>query len=115
MRFEIRRTTMDARRAAFPNPARPTDDARSLRPMTPSEPTDPTETSRDPAGVSSPGPASLQAYLDEVQARLADPAVLARASALARERGLDLETMTFGDLDDLVNDATRSIAADGTG
>jgi hypothetical protein len=40
--------------------------------------------SRDPAGASSPEPASVQAYLEE--------------------------TMTFGDLDDLVNDATRSIA-----
>ena len=52
--------------------------------------------------------ASIQSYLEEVQARLADPAVLARATALAHERGLDLETMTFGDLDDLVNDATRT-------
>jgi hypothetical protein len=52
--------------------------------------------------------ASIQSYLDDVQARLADPAVLARATALASERGLDLETMTFGDLDDLVNDATRA-------
>jgi hypothetical protein len=81
--------------------------------MTPSHPTDPGEPSPDPAGASSPEPTSVQADLEEVQARLADPVVLARATALARERGLDLETMTFGDLDDLVNDATRAIAADG--
>ncbi len=47
-------------------------------------------------------------YLGEVQARLSDPAVLARATALANERGLDLNTITFGDLTDLVNDATQT-------
>ena len=52
-------------------------------------------------------PASVQAYLEEVQARLSDPTILARATALAKERGLDLDTLTFGDLTDLVNDATR--------
>jgi hypothetical protein len=51
---------------------------------------------------------SVQAYLEEVQARLSDPTVLARATELARERGLDLDTLTFGDLDDLVNDAVRA-------
>ncbi len=85
--------------------------------MTSSQPADPTGTPDDPAPSSASDvpaeaegdAAPVQAYLDEVQARLADPAVLARATELARERGLDLETMTFGDLDDLVNDATRAI------
>ena len=44
-------------------------------------------------------------YLGEVQARLSDPAVLARATVLAHERGLDFNTITFGELTDLVNDA----------
>ena len=83
--------------------------------MTTSQPADPTGTPDDPelSSASSSPPeadgAPVQAYLDEVQARLADPAVLARATDLARERGLDIETMTFGDLDDLVNDATQAI------
>ncbi len=83
--------------------------------MTTSQPADPTGTPDDPEPSSASGSpaeaeaAPVQAYLDEVQARLADPAVLARATELAQERGLDLETMTFGDLDDLVNDATRAI------
>ena len=75
--------------------------------MTPNEPT-------DPADASDAKPIPVQAYLDEVQARLSDPAVLARATALATERGLDLETMTFGDLDDLINDATGTKAKEST-
>jgi hypothetical protein len=62
------------------------------------------------AGVAAPEPDPAVAdYLKEVQARLADPAVLARATKLARERGLDLDSLTFGDIDDLVNDATKAI------
>jgi len=62
------------------------------------------------AGVAAPEPdPAVTDYLREVQARLADPAVLARATALARERGLDMDSLTFGDIDDLVNDATKAI------
>jgi phage-related minor tail protein len=64
------------------------------------------------AGVAEPAPDSaVDDYLKDVQARLADPAVLARATELARERGLDLDSLTFGDIDDLVNDATKAIAS----
>jgi hypothetical protein len=80
----------------------------------PSQPTEPPESAGDTGTDRAAGSPSVQGYLDDVQARLADPAVLARATALARERGLDLETMTFGDLDDLVNDATRTEGADET-
>ena len=76
--------------------------------MTPRQPTDPPDPPTDASEDGTSRPPSVQAYLDDVQARLADPGVLARATALARERGLDLDTMTFGDLDDLVNDATAS-------
>jgi hypothetical protein len=74
--------------------------------MTKKQPTDRPDASS--AADAEAQPASVQAYLEEVQARLSDPTVLARATALARERGLDLDTLTFGDLDDLVNDATRA-------
>jgi hypothetical protein len=77
--------------------------------MTKKDRTDrPDATSAHDATDAEAKPASIQAYLEEVQARLSDPTVLARATALARERGLDLDTLTFGDLDDLVNDATRA-------
>jgi hypothetical protein len=59
----------------------------------------------DPAPIVEPAVAE---YLQEVQARLSDPTALARATALAAARGLDLETLTFGDLTDLVNDATAT-------
>ena len=62
------------------------------------------------AGVAEPAPdPAVDDYLKDVQARLADPAVLARATELARERGLDLNNLTFGDIDDLVNDATQAV------